>query len=100
MDSVVSAQLVAGAVVSRPWGSGTVARVLTVVDYSLILSDRRWKGPGDRPRHALSSCSKSPVLNERLWSEGTEVKFIGVTHPFVRSIEYDVGGLSIISQED
>jgi len=36
VDSVVSAQLVAGAVVSRPWGSGTVARVLTVVDYSLI----------------------------------------------------------------
>ena len=43
---------------------------------------------------------QSPVLNERLWSEGTEVKFIGVADPFVRSIEYDVGGLSIISQED
>jgi nucleotide-binding universal stress UspA family protein len=36
VDSVASAELVAGSVATRPWTPGTRARVLTVIDYALI----------------------------------------------------------------
>jgi hypothetical protein len=39
VDSVASAELVAGSIAARPWASGTHARVLTVVDYTLIPVD-------------------------------------------------------------
>ena len=39
VDSVDSAELVASSVAARPWGPGTRARVLTVIDYALIPID-------------------------------------------------------------
>ena len=39
VDSVDSAELVAESVAARPWGPGTRARVLTVIDYGLIPID-------------------------------------------------------------
>jgi nucleotide-binding universal stress UspA family protein len=36
VDSVASAELVATSVATRPWATGTRARVLTVIDYALI----------------------------------------------------------------
>lgn len=36
VDSIASAELVAGSVASRPWSPGTRARVLTVIDYAHI----------------------------------------------------------------
>lgn len=39
VDSVASAELLAGSIAARPWASGTRARVLTVIDYILIPVD-------------------------------------------------------------
>jgi nucleotide-binding universal stress UspA family protein len=39
VDSLASAELLAASVASRPWASGTRARVLTVIDYTLIPVD-------------------------------------------------------------
>ena len=39
VDSVASAELLAGSIAARPWSPGTLARVLTVIDYILIPVD-------------------------------------------------------------